>query len=143
MSKPIAVEKHDSISGVTHADRVPWAGAVILLLATLSIVFGNGMIIPNSAAAVPFELLATDNGGQMHIRWNARADDVAQAQQAVFEVGDGEKQDRFSVSRSVLASGAIEYTRRSDDVAATLVLYKDGRETERRTVRSVSAPGTH
>ena len=133
--------KNDSpTSSVSRVDRAPWAGAAVLLIATLSVMFGRGYLAPDSGAVVPFELLATDVGGQMRIHWNGLADDVSQAEHAVLEVGDGNKQDRFSVSRSVLASGTIEYTRKSDDVAATLVLFKDGRETERRTVRSVSAP---
>ncbi len=129
-------------SGISRSDRAPWAGAVVLLAATLSMVFGRGIVAPASGIVVPFELMATDVEGQMHIHWNGKADGVAQAERGEFEVGDGNKQARFPVSRGVLASGAIEYTRRTDDVAATLVLYKDGRETERRTVRSVSASGT-
>ena len=143
MSVLQVVDKQDSISVVPRADRVPWVGAIVLVVATLSILFGKGMVSPLSGTLVPFEIQATDVGGQMHIRWNARADDVARAEHAVFEVADGKKEYRFPVSRGVLSSGAMEYIRRSDDVAATLVLYKDGRETERRTVRSVSAPGNH
>ena len=139
----LAVYGQDSISVVPRADRVPWAGAIVLLVATLSILFGKGMVPPLPNTLVPFEIQATDVGGQMHIRWNARADDIARAEHAVFEVADGKKEYRFPVSRGVLSSGAMEYIRRSDDVAATLVLYKDGRETERRTVRSVSAPGNY
>ena len=113
----------------------------MLLAATLFLVLGKGLITPRPGLAVPFELLATDVGGQMHIRWNGQADGVAQAEGAVFEVGAENWKDRFPVSRGMLASGAIDYTRKADDVAVTLVLYKDGRETERRIVRSVSAPG--
>lgn len=142
MSVLEAVFEQDSISVAPRADRVAWVGAVVLLVATLFILFGKGMFPSLSGTVVPFELQATDVGGQMHIRWNPRADDVARAEHAVFEVADGKKQYRFPVSRAVLASGTMEYTRKSDDVAATLVLYKDGRETERRTVRSVSALGT-
>ena len=133
------MKEDNFISSTSNVDRAPWAGAAVLFIVTLSMMFGRGFIAPGSGTVVPFELLATDVGGQMHIHWNGMADDVSQAEHAVFEVGDGNKQDRFSVSRSVLASGTIEYTRKSDDVAATLVLFKDGRETERRTVRSVSA----
>ena len=133
------MKEDNFISSTSNVDTAPWAGAAVLFIATLSMMFGRGFIAPGSGTVVPFELLATDVGGQMHIHWNGMADDVSQAEHAVFEVGDGNKQDRFSVSRSVLASGTIEYTRKSDDVAATLVLFKDGRETERRTVRSVSA----
>ena len=136
----LAVYGKDFIPVVPRADRVPWAGAIVLLVATLSILFGKGMVSPLSGILVPFEIQATDVGGQMHIRWNARADDVARAEHAVFEVAEGKNEYRFPVSRGVLSSGALEYVRRSDDVAATLVLYKAGRETERRTVRSVSAP---
>jgi hypothetical protein len=141
MSVPEAMYEQHSITVVPRADRVPWAGAIVLLVATIAIFFGKGMVPALSGIVVPFELQATDVGGQMHIRWNARADDVGRAEHAVFEVADGKQQYRFPVSRAVLSLGAIEYTRKSDDVAATLVLYKDGRETERRTVRSVSAPG--
>ncbi len=143
MSVLQVVDKQDSISVVPRADRVPWVGAIVLLVATLSILFGKGMVPPLSGTLVPFEIQATDVGGQMHIRWNGRADDVALAEHGVLEVADGKKEYHFPVSRGVLSSGAMEYIRRSDDVAATLVLYKDGRETERRTVRSVSAPGNH
>ena len=136
----LAVNKQDSIFVVPRADRVPWVGAIVLLMATLSILFGKGMVSPVSGTLIPFEIHATDVGGQMHIRWNGRADDVARAENAIFEVADGKEQYRFPVSRGALSSGALEYVRGSDDVAATLVLYKDGRETERRTVRSVSAP---
>ena len=136
----LAVHGQDFISIVPRANRVPWVGAIVLLVATLSILFGKGIIPPLSGVLVPFEIQATDVGGQMHIRWNGRADDVARAENAIFEVADGKKEYRFPVSRGVLSSGALEYVRRSDDVAATLILYKDGRETERRTVRSVSAP---
>lgn len=139
----LAVYEQDLISVVPRTDRVPWVGAIVLLVATLSILFGRGLVPPLSGTVVPFEIQATDVGGQMHIRWNARADDIALAEHAVFEVADGKKEYRFPVSRAVLALGAMEYTRNSDDIAATLVLYRDGRETERRTVRSVSAPGNH
>ena len=138
----LAVYGQDSISVAPRADRVPWVGAIVLLVATLSILFGKGLVPPLSGPVVPFEIQATDVGGQMHIRWNARADDVARAENAALEVADGKKEYRFPVSRGVLSSGAIEYIRKADDVAATLVLYKDGRETGRRTVRSVSVPGT-
>ncbi len=132
--------ERDSNSAIPRVDRAPWAGAIVLFVATLSIVFGKGIGPPLSRDVLFFELQATDVGGQMQIRWNGRADNVARAEHAFFEVADGKQRTRFPVSRGVLDSGAIEYTRKSNDVAATLILYKDGREIERRTVQSVSAP---
>ena len=143
MSVAEAVFEQDSISVAPRADRA-CVGRRCRVVGgnAIHFIWQRGMLPSLSGTVVPFELQATDVGGQMHIRWNPRADDVARAEHAVFEVADGKKQYRFPVSRAVLASGTMEYTRKSDDVAATLVLYKDGRETERRTVRSVSAPGT-
>ena len=142
MSVLEAVYEQDSISVVPRANRVPWIGAIVLFVATVSIFYVRGMGLAVSGAGVPFELQATDAGGQMLIHWDGRADNVAHADYAVFEVADGANQYHFPISRGVLATGAIEYIRKSDDVAATLVLFKRGLETERRTVRSVSAPGT-
>ena len=142
MSVLEAVYEQHSTSEKPRADRVPWVGAIVLFVATVSIFYVRGMGPAVSGAGVPFELQATDAGGQMRIHWDGRADNVAHADYAVFEVTDGEKQYHFPVSRGVLATGTIDYIRKSDDIAATLVLFKRGLETERRTVRSVSAPGT-
>ena len=128
----------NEIAAVNEHNSIPWAGVVLLLLATLYVLFGSALVPAASNVSASFELQATDIHGQMHIHWNSRAFDVTQAESAVFEVKDGEALYQFPVSARVLATGAIEYLRTSDDVAATLILFKDGKELGRRTVRSVS-----
>jgi hypothetical protein len=127
--------------GRRRSDKIPWAGVLVLLAATLFVFFGKSAVPALfGTAAIPFELQATDVGGQMRIRWNGQADDVAHAESATLEIADGKQQYLYPVSRDVLASGALDYTRRTDDVVASLVLHRNGRESERRIVRSISAP---
>jgi hypothetical protein len=127
--------------GRRRSDKIPWAGVLVLLGATIFVFFGKSALPALfGTAAIPFELQATDIGGQMRIRWNAQADDVARAESATLEIADGKQQYLYPVSRDVLASGALDYTRRTDDLVASLVLHRNGRESERRIVRSISAP---
>ena len=126
--------------GRRRSDKVPWAGVVILLVAILLMFFGRALVPVLFGPSVPFELQASDASGQMHIRWNAQADGVVRADRAVLEVKDGKQDLQYPVSRTMLANGGLDYTRKTDDVVASLVLYKDGREIERRIVRSISAP---
>jgi hypothetical protein len=126
--------------GRRRSDKIPWAGVVVLVTATLLLFFGKAAILMLFGPTVPFELQASDVGGQLHIRWNGQADDIVRAESAILEVTDGKQQYQYPVSTGVLASGTLDYTRKTDDVAATLVLFKNGHETERRIVRSISAP---
>jgi hypothetical protein len=126
--------------GRRKSDKIPWAGALLLSIGILLMFFGKTLVPTLFGTAVPFELSATDVKGQMHIRWNGQADDVTKAENAILEVTDGKQQYIYPVSHEVLESGTLDYTRRTDDVVATLVLHKNGHETERRIVRSISAP---
>jgi hypothetical protein len=127
--------------GWRRSDKIPWVGVLVLLAATLFVFFGKSAVPALfGTAAIPFELQATDVGGQMRIRWNGQADDVAHAESATLEIADGNQQYLYPVSRDVLATGALDYSRRTDDLVASLVLHRNGRESERRIVRSVSAP---
>jgi hypothetical protein len=126
----------------THASSIstwlPWTGAVCLLVAAALVVFGTNWIPHGLKTPVPFDVRASDVNGTLRIRWNARADEVAHAQAAVLEVLDGEERYQYPVSSSVLATGALDYIRKSEDVTAVLILYKNGQETGRRIVRSIS-----
>jgi hypothetical protein len=119
---------------------LPWSGAVCLLVAAALVLFGTNWISLglNLKAAVPFDVRASDVNGTLRIRWNAHADDVSHAQVAVLEVLDGEERYQYPVSSAVLATGALDYIRKSDDVTAVLILYKNGQEIGRRIVRSIS-----
>lgn len=120
-------------------DRLPWTGAVILFAASLALLFGNSAIATGFATSVPFEVQASDVAGNMRIRWNAHAGDITHAEAAMLDVVDGDQTYRYPVSSAVLANGALDYIRKSDDVMASLVLYKNGQETGRRIVRSIGA----
>lgn len=119
---------------------IPWAGAVLLTLATFFLIFGGSQLKIAAPNSIPFELRANETAGQMEIHWDVKSDEVTRAQSAVFEVKDGDSLYRFPLSPRVLAAGSVEYVRKSDDVAATLILLKDDQELARRTVRSVGGP---
>jgi hypothetical protein len=129
--------------GKRRSDKIPWAGAAVLLAAILLVFFGKSAMPALFGTPVPFELQATDVNGQMKIRWNGQADAVTNAETASLEIKDGGQEYQYPVSRDVLAAGALDYTRRTGDVVASLVLQKGGRETERRLIRSISPPSSH
>src|SRR4051794_25459078 len=129
--------------GRRRSDKVPWAGVVILLIATVGLFFAKSVVPAIIGPKIPFELQASDVAGKMHIQWNGAADMVAKADSATLVIRDGKKDYSYPVTRDVLANGSLDYSRRTDEVEATLVLTKDGREIERRIVRSISAPAAH
>jgi hypothetical protein len=136
------MDNEDYDSSPTHTRAIPawlpWVGASCLLVAAVLVLLGTNWVPLGLKTAVPFDVRASDVNGTLRIRWNAHADEVAHAQVAVLEVLDGEERYQYPVSSAVLATGALDYIRKSEDVTAVLILYKNGQEIGRRIVRSIS-----
>src|SRR6476659_3657623 len=113
------MENEDYNSSPAHAGAIPawlpWVGAFCLMVGAALVFFGTNWIPLGLKAVIPFEVRASDVNGTLRIRWNARADEVAHAQAAVLEVLDGEERYQYPVSSAVLATGALDYIRKSED----------------------------
>jgi proteasome lid subunit RPN8/RPN11 len=95
--------------------------------------------VPLAAVTVP-SLSATDDNGQLLIRWDTAARAVEQARAGVLSVTDGGSKLEVTLDEPHLRSGSFTYVRQSDDVDIRLSIAVLGEHLESAT--SFLGPGS-
>ena len=74
-------------------------------------------------------LLTTEQGGQLHIRWNPPAAAVRDARAASLDITDGDAHTVMSLDPDRLRAGSVTYVRQTDRVEVRMTLEQpDGKE---------------
>jgi hypothetical protein len=115
-----------------------WLGLWTLIFLGAAAAFAYFHPLPGYAKkSEAIALRVSDQGGRMHIDWDANNEMIRKAQGATLEVDDGGVTNRYPVEPKTLRAGGFDYIRKTPEVLLTLTLFSDGKPGAVATVRSV------
>ncbi|SRR5579883_256093 len=122
--------------------RLRWLWAVLglgLVAGGAGILVGTRPLARSAASGPPrlppaLHLAATEEAGQLRIRWDREAPPLASAKSGALEIADGETRTTIPMDASGLRNGTFAYARQSAQVRVRLLLQEpDGHWVEEST----------
>ena len=136
MTAASANPEPDYSSPMVRAEPFLWKLTVVFLIGIGALIYFRPFEKSDSPADRPLVLRASDEDSRLRLRWDPALRSIREAESAKIEVLDGGAKFEYPLVRDSLLTGSFDYARRSEDVVATLRLYRQGSESKFAVVRS-------